>query len=164
MHERVLAVQQVSLEHLYSPDVLARIQNSALKADKDERPLSIAEVFRAITDAVWSDLKDDRDHKLTSSAVRRNLQREQLKYLFGLVLGESATKSFGPFVIVVGRGSPPPDARSLARLHLREICRRIGSVTADGKAQLDETTRAHLEECQERISRVLSASMQVREP
>jgi len=29
---------------------------------------------------------------------------------------------------------------------------------------VDDTTRAHLEECHERIAKVLNASMQVREP
>jgi hypothetical protein len=168
LHERVLAIQRVALDHLYSADVLSRIQNSALKADKEERPLTIAEVFRAVTDAVWCDVKEPKnvkDPKLASSAIRRNLQRAQLKYLFDLVVGQSSDQGSGPFVIFIGsRTSPPPDARSLARLHLREISRRIDALVADGKQLMDETTRAHLEECQERITRVLAASMQLREP
>ncbi len=168
LHERVLDVQKVALDHLYSADVLSRIQDSALKASKDEQPLSIAEIFRGVTDAVWSDLKDAREGKsqrLVSPAIRRNLQREQLKHLFDLVLGPSQDRGFGLFFLFFGgMSSPPPDARSLARLHLREISKRISGLLADGQAPMDETTRAHLEECQERITRVLSASMQLREP
>jgi hypothetical protein len=58
----------------------------------------------------------------------------------------------------------PPDARSLARLHLREVGKRIDAALADKHAAADDTTRAHLEECRERITQVLSASVQVNEP
>ena len=60
-----------------------------------------------------------------------------------------------------GGTSAPPDARSLARMHLREVGKKIETVLNDKGASVDETTRAHLEECQERITKVLNASMQV---
>ena len=60
-------------------------------------------------------------------------------------------------------GRPPADARSLARMHLREIGKRIDKVLND-KVAIDDATRAHLEECQERIRKVLTASMQVNDP
>ena len=48
-------------------------------------PLTVAEVFRGVTDGVWCDLpngtpKEDK-WNLASSIVRRNLQREHLKKL-----------------------------------------------------------------------------------
>jgi hypothetical protein len=49
-------------------------------------------------------------------------------------------------------------------MHLREIKGGIEAVLNNGKAGLDDTTRAHLEECRERITRVLSASTQVNTP
>jgi hypothetical protein len=58
----------------------------------------------------------------------------------------------------------PPDARSLARFHLREIDRRVDALLNDKKITLDDTARAHLEECHERIGKVLSAGVQLREP
>ena len=51
-------------------------------------------------------------------------------------------------------------ARSLARFHLRKIGQRIDAVLKVKAADADETTLAHLEECKERIAKVLSASMQ----
>jgi hypothetical protein len=78
------------------------------------------------------------------------LQRQHLKDLTGLVLGD---KGYGSTV--------PPDARSLARMHLRQIDKRIDATLNDKQATVDETTRAHLEECHERIGKVLNASMQV---
>jgi hypothetical protein len=156
VYERVLNIQRVVLNHMYDPQVLRRIQNNALKADKDEQPMTVAELFRGLTEAVWSDVPKpgvEAAGAPASSIVRRNLQREQLKTLTDLVLGQKLGSS------------APPDARSLARMHLREIGKRIDRVLKDGNAaKLDDTTRAHLEEAQERIAKVLSASMQVNEP
>jgi hypothetical protein len=156
LHRRILSIQRVVLGQVFSPAVLERVQNNALKADKDEKPLTIAEMFRCLTDSIWS-VGADKDaagkegkRPLTSSVIRRNLQREYLKNLFGLVLGH--------------QGSAPPDARSLARMHLRDISKRIKLALANKQTTVDDTTRAHLEECQERIDKVLNASMQVREP
>src|SRR5262249_39963030 len=97
-----------------------------------------------------------------SSIIRRNLQREHLKKLSTLVLGQKPNNFF-VFIIFFGDGggSAPPDARSLARMHLREISERIKGTLNDKQAAVDEATRAHLEECKERIAKVLSASMQV---
>ena len=46
-------------------------------------------------------------------------------------------------------------------MHLREISKRIQGTLNDKQATVDDATRAHLEECKERIAKVLSASMQV---
>ncbi len=164
VHERVLAVQRVVLEHLFDPAVLGRVQDNALKTEK-EHPLTLAEVFRGLTDGVWGGPSpaENARPKGCSTAVRRNLQREHLKHLTRLVLGKRA--GTGTFVLF---GPPParvpPDARSLARLHLREVGKRIDAALADKQAPADDTTRAHLEECRERITQVLSASVQVNEP
>lgn len=148
VHERILSVQRVVLDHLFDPTVLRRMQNTALKVDKDEQPLTISEAFRSLTDGIWVDVPKEapKDGKRASSSiVRRNLQREHLKELTGL--------------IVDGRAAPA-DARSLARMHLREIGKRIETTLADKQATLDDATRAHLEESQERIAKVLTASIQ----
>jgi hypothetical protein len=57
----------------------------------------------------------------------------------------------------------PADAKSLARMHLRQI---KDGITAALKAQggLDDTTRAHYEESLERINRVMAASLQASNP
>jgi hypothetical protein len=147
VHERILACSRVVLGHLFDPTVLKRLQNSALKVEKDEQPLTLAEVYRSLTDGIWVDVPKEasRDGKrATSSVVRRNLQREHLKELTRL--------------IVDGRVAPA-DARSLARMHLREIA-RIETTLADKQVTLDDTTRGAPEESQERIVKVLAASIQ----
>jgi hypothetical protein len=165
LHERILGIQRVALNKLLDPAVLRRVQDNALKAEKDDRPVSVAEVFRTVTDGIWSELpngtpKEDK-WDLPSSIIRRNLQREHLKKLSTIVLGQKASDDWLMMFFYGGRASAPPDARSLARLHLREINKRIETTLNDKNADVDETTRAHLEECRERIGKVLTASMQV---
>jgi hypothetical protein len=153
VHDRVLAVQKTVLDHLFDPQVLERVQNNGLMADKDDKPLTIAEIFRSVTDGVWADAAaDGKDGKksLLSSVMRRNLQREHLKDLTALALGRES--------------GAPPDARSLARMHLKEIAKHIEKTLGDKGMAVDETTRAHLEECQEGIAKVLNASLQATEP
>lgn len=152
------------------PRVLARIQNSALKTDQDEQPLTLAEVFRGLTDGIWNEFpaggpRGEDKRPVSSSIIRRNLQREHLKDLSNLVLGPRPTRGGGFYFFQSGSGgNAPPDARSLARMHLREISKRIDAALKDKPANLDDTTRAHLEECHEGIAKVMNASLQVNEP
>jgi hypothetical protein len=156
LHDRILRIQRIVLDHMFNPTVLRRVQNNTLKLGKDEQAVTVAEVFRSLTDGVWNDfplqVPKAEKREVASSIVRRNLQREHLKDLTGLLLGPTSARGV------------PADARSLARMHLREISRRIDATLKDKHAALDETTRAHLEECHERIGKVLSASIQVTVP
>jgi hypothetical protein len=155
IHQRILAIQRVVLDHALNATVLKRIQNNSLHAEKNatEPPLQVAKVFRSLTDGAWGDLSaPPKTKQLPSSIVRRNLQREHLKDLTNLVLGAR------------GARFAPPDARSLARAHLREIDKKIEKALGEKAITIDATTRAHLEECRERIGKVLGASMQVSEP
>jgi len=167
VHERILGIQRVVLRHVFNPSVLARIQNTTLKVDKSEKPLTLAELFRGVTDAVWTEscVKNGKDGKksLELSIIMRNLQREHLKDLSDLVLGSrgGAGMELGMQMLGFQSARVPPDARSLARFHLRSIDRSIKKVLENHALTVDDTTRAHLEECQERIAKVLSASMQV---
>jgi hypothetical protein len=170
LHDRILGIQRLAMNQLLSTSALRRIQNNSIKAAKEEQPLVIAEVFRSVTDGIWGELlngapKEDK-WTLPSSIIRRNLQREHIKKLSTLVLGQKARSGYSfyyddDYFYGGGASSAPPDARSLARMHLREISKRIQTTLEDRQAAVDETTRAHLEECRERIAKVLSASMQV---
>src|SRR5262249_25542325 len=78
LNEKVLAIQKTALDHLFDAQVLSRLQDDALQADKDDHPLTIAELFRGLTDGIWTDAEvDGKDGKktLASSVIRRNLQR-----------------------------------------------------------------------------------------
>ena len=166
LYNRVLNIQKVALNQLLSPRVLQRVLTNSIKTDKDAKPLTVAEIFRTVTDGVWSDLPVGEEKKeFTSSVIRRNLQREHLKKLTNLVLGEKAGGgSFYEYIMMMmeggGGGAVPPDARSLARFHLRELGKRIDAALKAKPADADELVVAHLEECKERINKVLAASMQ----
>src|SRR5262249_2338282 len=54
LHDRILRIQRIVLGQMLNPAVLARIQNNALKTEKEE-PLTVAEVFRSLTDGIWTD-------------------------------------------------------------------------------------------------------------
>jgi len=167
LYDRVLGIQRVAMNQLLSPKVLQRIQANALKsAEKDGKPVTVAEVFRSVTDGVWADMPPSNGKKdLPSSIVRRNLQREHVKKLSALVLGDKPAGGGGSMMFFLmmmdgGGGTAPPDARSLARFHLREISKKIDATLKAKPADAEETAVAHLEECQERIAKVLAASMQ----
>jgi hypothetical protein len=132
------------------------------------------EVFRALTDGIWSDLdqlgstKPEKGAKFALSTIRRNLQREYLRRLSSMVLGNNPNPYGDLFAFVVFvRGSSaaiPADARALARLHLKEISGRVGKVLETTSLAIDDTSRAHLEECRHQIAKVLEANVGVREP
>jgi hypothetical protein len=164
LYDRVLGIQRLAMNQLLNPRVLRRIQANALKSDKEAKPVTVAEVFRIVSDGVWSDLPNgDAKKELRSSIIRRNLQREHLKKLTTLVLGDRAGGGFryGYVTLLEGGSSAvPPDARSLARYHLRDLGKRIDVALIAKGPETDETTIAHLEECKEKIAKALSASMQ----
>jgi hypothetical protein len=167
--DRILGIQRVALNQLFSPALLQRIQVNGLKGEKNEQPLTLGELFRGVTDGIWNEIPNgaarDFERAVPASLVRRNLQREHIKKLTSLVLGQKATGGGGGLVVFFtdGGGATPPDARSLARMHLREIGKRIESTLNDKQASVDETTRAHLEESRECIAKVLNASVQAHE-
>lgn len=161
VYDRVLRIQQIALRHCFNAAVLKRLQNQQLMLDEsDDEPLRISEVFRTLTDSVWSELTD-AEEKLECSVIRRNLQRDHLSRLNGLVLG-SGRNPFGDlfgYAVFSSSSSHPADARSLARAHLVEIQGRITAVLEKDGLEIDESTRAHLEESNDMIEKVLDAEL-----
>jgi hypothetical protein len=169
--ETILAIQKIVLSECLSPTTLKRLQNQQLQADPGSDPLRMEEVFRTMTDASWSEacnLTSPTDEKSSLSALRRNLQREYLRRLTTMVLGESSNPFGDRFSYIAirmgGEDAVPADARSLARLHLGEIGERIDKALDRKDVKLDDTTRAHLKESRQRIAKALDAGLEVREP
>ncbi|HEU5115599.1 MAG TPA: zinc-dependent metalloprotease, partial [Isosphaeraceae bacterium] len=163
--ERVLSIQRIALSHSFNPDVLARLENQELQVDPASKPLKMSELFSALTDGIWKELTappaDADKPALEISTIRRNLQREHLRHLSGLVLASTSRGYADQFVYVdFGNTSVPADARALARLHLKTIRDRVSSALDRPGVSIDDTTRAHLEETRDRISKVLDASLQ----
>jgi Met-zincin/Domain of unknown function (DUF5117) len=171
--ERILGIQKIVLGQCLGSATLARLENQQLQADPGADPLRMEEVFRSLTDGIWSDLDhlpnagNDKAAKFTLSTIRRNLQREYLGKLGGMIIGGSAGGGDMFSFMIFLRGGPssvPADARALARLHLKEIAARINKVLETRSLVIDDTSRAHLEECRHRIAKVLEANLDMREP
>jgi hypothetical protein len=172
VNERVLAIQETVLDELLDPTTLARIQNAARLVKPEDKPLMVADIFRGLTDAIFIDLPTDgKAATAKSSIVMRNLQRAYLGRLAGMVVGPKDDGS-GFLILLGGSSDTPPDAKSLARKHLRDIGKRIDEALklddaamkkVDGKP-LDDAARAFLEESKDRIAKILNANVTANEP
>jgi hypothetical protein len=144
INDRILEIQRIVLRNLLASSTLYRLQSLAAKADSKDNPMTVAEIFRALSDSIFLDLPNgDKAANAKSSVIRRNLQRDYLRQLSNMVL----------------RGNVPADARSLARMHLREISKRIDQATNGKGPALEDTVKAHLEESKEQIAKVLTANV-----
>ncbi len=164
LNERILSIQRIALDELLDGGTLSRIQNSARTAAKGEKPLTVAEVFRTLSEGIFADLPgpDGKAGEAKSSVVSRNLQRAYVAKLAEMVVG-AKNDPFGGNVIFIGRFGTdvPADAKSLARMHLREAGKRVDAALGNEK---DDTVKAHLEELKERIAKVLAANVTANEP
>lgn len=168
VYDRILGIQRIVLNQCLNGSVLSRLQQQELQGGDDAKPLKISQVFRSLTDGVWSEVTTDKEEKeLEISTIRRNLQREHLRRLSTIVLGNRRSPYedlYGYVVFSGGSSSVPADARSLARMHMAQISKRIDKKLANSDLQVDDTSRAHLVECQQRIAKVLESSYTANEP
>jgi hypothetical protein len=158
VHNRILAIQRIALNQCFNPRILSRIQNQELQAEPDCKPIRMEEVFSSLTEGIWSELSNGVNG---CSTLRRNLQREHLRRLMGLVIGTRRSPyedAYGYIVMLGSSANVPADARSLARLHLSQIRDRIAHVLETRSDSLEDTTRAHLIECRHRIDKTLDSS------
>jgi hypothetical protein len=141
-----------------------------LHSDKQD-VLKLPEVFDTLTKAIWSELPaadaaPAGDQKVSISTIRRNLQREHYRRLSQMVLG-SRSSSYGfadMFFFSPYASSAPPDARSLARHHLRGLDERIEKLLSSRERIGDDYTLAHLEQLHHQIGKVLNADLQSTDP
>lgn len=150
LYQKVLSIQSVAINQFLNNATLARIQNNIPKAAANDKPLVMSEVFRSLTDGIWLDVANapkQAKKDVNLSIIRRNLQRKYVQSLSDLVLNPVGIS----------------DGKSLARMHLKEIQKNIVVVLADKTLIIEDASRAHLDECQERIQKVLTASIQARE-
>lgn len=102
------------------------------------------------------DAKEPQELKLAK--VRRNLERLHLKYLLKITLGPQAMSPYAAYAYFSSADSAfPAEARSLARLHVKEIQGLIKETLDSDKVALDEVSRAHLEELSDQIAKALDA-------
>jgi hypothetical protein len=140
-HDSVLSLHRAVLFRLYQPLTLGRLQDNEIRFSADEKIFTMADMFQGLDNSIWSELNGNNSR---ISALRRNLQREQLKQLVRLTVRNVA--------------GVPEDATSLARASLSSLRNKMDSALKANKFA-DATTRAHLQESSERIKSALDAQV-----
>jgi hypothetical protein len=168
IYRAILNIQEIVLDQCLDSGVLQRIQNQELQSDPGSNPIKISEIFRSLSDGVFSELNAPGTSSFTITTIHRNLQREYVKRLSEMVLGPRNDYSYGSsyrYIVFYGRsGSAPPDAKNLARLHLEEIGQKIDKLLGQKDLKIDDTSLAHLKELRHRIDKVMKANVNANEP
>jgi hypothetical protein len=169
IYRMILNLQEIALDQCLDSSVLQRIQNQEMQSDPGSNPMKIAEIFRSLSDGIFTELSapPSGTSPFSITTIRRNLQREYIKRLSSMVLGPKNDYSFSGYGYIMfygGQSTPPPDAKNLARLHLDEIGRKIDALVNNRDLKVDDTSLAHLKEIQFRIGKVLNANLSVNEP
>ena len=127
---------------------LGGLYDGEFRNDADIDVLTVAEVIQAVTDEVWSELRDmpskSTNRKSAISSLRRNLQSEHLARLIELSLEEDA-------------GTPASRTiQSLVRMQLKDIQKQIKEAKAN-----DAYARAHLADADMKIKKALNAQFTI---
>ena len=153
IHRFVSMMQEEILSQLISSSTLSRLHDNEVKIPADADAYTLAEHLRTLVDSVFTEWRqagkpgDYTNRKPYIGSFRRNLQRATLKDLGRLVTNRG-------FRI-------PEDARTLSRLHLAALDKQITAVLETQNLNLDDYSKAHLLDCQERIQQVLDAQLVV---
>ncbi len=139
----VLDMQRSVVAALMGDATAVRLLDSQEKApDGAGRSLRVAELYAALTRALWSEL--DAPAAAGIAPRRRELQRDHVNRLAGLMLRPQALSR--------------ADARSSLRVEALALARRLDAAARD--ARHDADTRAHLQDSAETLRQALDARMQ----
>ena len=153
IHDFVQQMQSRIIFKLTSGSTLSRLQDNELKVSAKADVYTLAEHLRSLYDAVFTEFRGPKkggaytDRKPLIPSFRRNLQRVALKDLA---------------VMVTSGSGVPEDARTLSRMHLSRLDTQITALLKRKDVKLDDYSRAHLLDSQNRIRQVLNAQLQVR--
>lgn len=149
VHDRIAQVQAFALLYLLNPGTLGRVYDNELRKSAEVDAVTLPELMRSVTDAVFVDLDAPGERSFTNrspmlSSLRRNLQSIALDRLISLATIDSM--------------SMPRPVRTLAMMHVTDLDRRVSDILAkaNGGANLDDYTRAHLIDMKERTDRALN--------
>ena len=118
--------------------------------------LTTAELIQRLTKAIFSEVETVKEgdytlRKPAISSLRRNLQRSYLKDLSQMALGNTGA---------------PQDCQTIAWAELSNLNARMDSLLKNQPvaSKLDAYSRAHLQESQARIQKVLDAKLSLNAP
>jgi hypothetical protein len=141
-NDRVLAVQNILLNAVTAPALLARLREQETRSSDAYR---MSEHFDKLTKSIWGEVGGATPAAIKSldgPQTRRELQR-------------AFVDRMATYVVEPPPGAPD-DARALARLALTRVDARCARALAAG-TPLGDNTRAHLLETRARIQRALDA-------
>ena len=153
IHDRVMSIQSGVLTQLMNPTTLRRVYDNEFRISAEEDALTLNELLNAVSDEVFSELKDlpkgdFTERKPAISSLRRNLQSEFLERLFDLADERDGAAAMKPI-------------SNLATLMLRELQPRVAE--AANESGLDAYSKAHLSDSAQRIQKWLDSLYVVRE-
>ncbi len=148
IHDVILMWQSRILDQLLSATTLTRIHDTERAVAPGEACVTAAELIEALTNEIYSEAlePDFKDETFSTrepgiSSLRRNLQRTYMKNLARMAMGQT---------------NVPDDCQTIAFSQLHRLEAAIRKVL-DNNDNLDDYSRAHLEETAKRIQRVLDA-------
>ena len=161
IQDAVLGWQQTILSDLLSSLTLSRIADAEGKIAPEKDAFTTAELFERLTKSIFKELDDLKEGSYTVRKpgippMRRNLQRKYFDNLARLAMGDS-------LLLADLSARTPSICQSVATSELTDLQKRIKSVL-DGKAELDPYTKAHLNELNTRIEKVLEARLELKKP
>lgn len=136
----VIDMQRTLLNQLMSDGLAVRLLDSEAKATRRGDAFPLSELYGRLSKDVWSELATGGD----IPALRRELQREHLNRLAGLLLRPGALTR--------------ADARSLLRHEARGLLARINA--AANRPGLSVEARAHLQDSADSLNEALGAKLQ----
>lgn len=144
VHDQVMALQAAGLSQLMNPSVLRRVHDNELRTAADADAVTLNELMREITAAIWTELDQKTDVQATErnpaiSSLRRNLQAEHVERLLDLANSGGA-----------GNAAMKP-VSNIAALTLKQLRTRLDG--ARSAATHDPYTAAHLADLYDRIDR-----------
>jgi hypothetical protein len=154
IHDNVANMQSRLVGILLSSTKLNRLLDGEVKTPANEDAYTLAEHLRLITNAVFKEVNEPAAGEFTNrtpylNGYRRSLQRITLKSLTD---------------IVTAGANYPNDARVLTRMLLTELDGKIKTTLEKGDLKLDDYSKSHLLDSQNRVRQALNAELSITIP
>ncbi len=148
----VLQFQSLALNRLMSGPTAQRLLDAPLLLNEKDRKntLTLTEVYSTLQSAIWSELKTGQD----IDRMRRNLQRDHLKRVVGLLTRGAMPPSAG------GRPSAPLPADALSVIRVQATALQQNLRQAVAKKSGSAESQAHLQDSLVALTEALRATMQ----
>lgn len=149
LHDRVSQVQAFVFLYLMNPRTLTQVFDNELRLDGAGDALTLPEIFRAVVDEGFAEFNKPSTGAFTNrkpmvSSLRRNLQDGITTRLIDLANNPPR--------------SGPRAVQTLASMHLRELSKKLDTLTeAASKGQLDDYTKAHVQDLKARVDKALDS-------